>query len=104
MTSSPVWMVEQARALGVAIDLTTAAPVLGSGMSRAYRLVAADRFPAQMIRVGTRVMVPVAGLLLLLSPPACTRGTSAATPRRRSWRDRPAAASAQHSGGTGRVH
>jgi hypothetical protein len=58
--------VEQIRALGAATNLATAAAVLGIGRSQAYRLVAAGQFPAPVIRVGTRVIVPVAGLLRLL--------------------------------------
>src|SRR5947199_9359240 len=66
MGERPVWTAEQIRALGAATDLTTAASVLGISRSQGYRLAAADRFPAPVVRVGTRVVVPVAGLLRLL--------------------------------------
>ncbi len=66
MGRRPAWTVEQIRALGAATNLGTAAAILGIGRSQAYRLVAADQFPAPIIRVGTRVIVPVAGLLRLL--------------------------------------
>jgi hypothetical protein len=61
-----VWTVERIRALGVTTTLTTAASVLGISRSQAYRLAAADAFPAPLIRAGTRIIVPVAGLLRLL--------------------------------------
>ena len=66
MGRRPAWTAEQIRALGAATNLGTAAAILGIGRSQAYRLVAADQFPAPIIRVGTRVIVPVAGLLRLL--------------------------------------
>src|SRR5438067_13574641 len=66
MGERPVWTAEQIRALGAATDLATAASVLGISRSQGYRLAAADRFPAPVVRVGTRVIVPVAGLLRLL--------------------------------------
>src|SRR6266540_3515766 len=66
MGRRPAWTVEQIRALGAATNLATAAAILGIGRSQAYRLVAAGQFPAPVIRAGTRVVVPVAGLLRLL--------------------------------------
>ncbi|MEU8024219.1 hypothetical protein AB0B88_18605 [Micromonospora haikouensis] len=66
------WTVERIRALGAATTLPTAAAVLGISRSQAYRLAATDTFPAPLIRAGTRIIVPVAGLLrlLLLDQPA----------------------------------
>ncbi|GAB3138437.1 hypothetical protein GCM10027290_05780 [Micromonospora sonneratiae] len=61
-----VWTAEQIRALGAATTLPTAAAVLGISRSQAYRLAATDAFPAPLIRAGTRIIVPVAGLLRLL--------------------------------------
>lgn len=66
MGRRPAWTAEQIRALGAATNLATAAAILGIGRSQAYRLVAAGQFPAPVIRIGTRVIVPVAGLLRLL--------------------------------------
>ncbi len=60
-----VWTVKRIRALGATTSLATAAAVLGVSRSQAYRLVATDAFPAPVIRVGNRVVVPVAGLLRL---------------------------------------
>ncbi|GAB2937012.1 hypothetical protein GCM10027280_26420 [Micromonospora polyrhachis] len=61
-----VWTAEQIRALGAATTLPTAAAVLGISRSQAYRLAATDAFPTPLIRAGTRIIVPVAGLLRLL--------------------------------------
>lgn len=76
-----VWTVERVQALGVTTTLTTAASILGISRSQAYRLAATDTFPAPLIRAGTRIIVPVAGLLQLLmldhpdpSPAAGGRG------------------------------
>jgi hypothetical protein len=60
------WSAERIRALGVATTLPTATAVLGISRSQAYRLAATDTFPTPLIRAGTRIIVPVAGLLRLL--------------------------------------
>ncbi|SCL19822.1 hypothetical protein [Micromonospora inyonensis] len=69
------WTAERIRALGAATTLPTAAAVLGISRSQAYRLAATETFPAPLIRAGTRIIVPVAGLLrvLLLDQPTPTR-------------------------------
>lgn len=61
-----LWTAERIRALGAATTLPTAAAVLGISRSQAYRLAATDTFPTPLIRAGTRIIVPVAGLLRLL--------------------------------------
>jgi hypothetical protein len=66
MTDPAVWTVERIRALGATTPLAMAAAVLGVSRSHAYRLAATDAFPAPVIRVGNRVVVPVAGLLRLV--------------------------------------
>ncbi|WP_243715831.1 AlpA family transcriptional regulator [Micromonospora sp. KC207] len=66
--ASEVWTVDRVRALGVTATLATAASVLGISRSQAYRLAATDTFPAPLIRAGSRIIVPVAGLLHLLLP------------------------------------
>ncbi|WP_330186219.1 hypothetical protein KZZ52_53695 [Dactylosporangium sp. AC04546] len=63
---SDVWTFERIRALGVTTTLTTAASVLGISRSQAYQLAAANTFPVPLIRAGTRIIVPVAGLLRVL--------------------------------------
>ncbi|MEV7230312.1 hypothetical protein AB0M79_25335 [Polymorphospora sp. NPDC051019] len=64
--SDGVWTAERIRALGAATDLPTAAAVLGISRSQAYGLVATNAFPTPVIRAGSRIIVPVAGLLRLL--------------------------------------
>lgn len=75
-TAAKVWTAERLRALGVTTTLATAASVLGISRSQAYRLAATDTFPTPLIRAGTRIIVPVAGLLqlLLLESPAPAAG------------------------------
>jgi len=82
-----VWTVDRLRALGVTTTLTTAASILGISRSQAYRLAATDTFPVPLIRAGTRIIVPTAGLLRLLlpddnTPPAL--GRQRLDPRRES--------------------
>lgn len=69
-----VWTIERIRALGVTTTLATTASVLGISRSQAYRLAATDQFPVPLIRAGSRIIVPVAGLLqlLLIGNPAST--------------------------------
>ncbi|MBQ0892764.1 hypothetical protein KBX37_06550 [Micromonospora sp. U56] len=73
-TVEEVWTVERIRALGVTTTLATTASVLGISRSQAYRLAATDQFPIPLIRAGSRIIVPVAGLLqlLLVEDPAPT--------------------------------
>jgi hypothetical protein len=66
MTSRGRWSPEEIRALGTTTDVATAASVLGIGRSLAYELLRADQFPAPVIRLRTRIVVPVAALLTLL--------------------------------------
>lgn len=56
----------QVRALGVHTDVTTAASVLGVSRSTAYDLIHRDEFPIPVLRVGSRIRVPVAPLLAAL--------------------------------------
>ncbi|GLY21632.1 hypothetical protein [Micromonospora sp. NBRC 101691] len=74
-STGALWTAERIRALGAATTLPTAAAVLGISRSQAYRLAATDTFPTPLIRAGTRIIVPVAGLLrvLLLDQPTPTR-------------------------------
>lgn len=63
---SPTWTAAAISRLGVHTDLPTAAEILGISRSHAYRLARADAFPVKIVRIGTRYIVPVAGLLDLL--------------------------------------
>ncbi|TWS20984.1 helix-turn-helix domain-containing protein [Tsukamurella asaccharolytica] len=49
-------------ALGVSTDLRTAARALGIGKSMAYRLADQGKFPCPIMRIGSRWVVPTAGL------------------------------------------
>lgn len=60
-------MTEQELAeLGVSTDLTTAASALGISKSSAYTSAAKGTFPCPVIRVGSRYVVPTAGLKAVL--------------------------------------
>jgi hypothetical protein len=66
MTTTPSaspWTEERVRALGLHTDVTTAASILGIGRSTAYDLIRRDKFPVKVLRVGSRIRVPVARLL-----------------------------------------
>ncbi|WP_434158787.1 DNA-binding protein [Rhodococcus sp. BGS-1C] len=52
--------------LGVSTDLVTAAAALGIGKSSAYTAAANGTFPCRVIRVGSRYVVPTAGLKAVL--------------------------------------
>ncbi|GLZ57782.1 hypothetical protein [Micromonospora sp. NBRC 107095] len=69
-----VWTIERIRALGVTTTLATTASVIGISRSQAYRLAATNQFPIPLIRAGSRIIVPVVGLLqlLLVDDPAPT--------------------------------
>ena len=74
MSKSTVWTIKKIKALGVVTDVVTAGNILGIGRSVSYDLVKNGAFPAPLISVGSRHVVPVAGLLRILHatepPPA----------------------------------
>jgi hypothetical protein len=63
-----------------AVDLLTAAGLLGIGRTTAYQLARAGRFPVPVLRIGGGYKVPTAPLLDLLGRPA-PGAVSAATPQ-----------------------
>ncbi len=65
----PPWTPERVRSLGMTTDLTTAAEVIGIGRTLAYELVKSGDFPVRLLRLGRRVVVPVADLLAYLGTP-----------------------------------
>jgi len=65
---------EEIDALGVTTDLQTAARALGISKSSAYSAARSGTFPCRVIRVGSRYVVPTAGLRALLG---VTEGTAA---------------------------
>jgi hypothetical protein len=64
--ATDVWTAKQIHRLGVTTDLATAASILGINRSQAYQLAATNTFPAPLIRAGSRIIVPLAGLRRLL--------------------------------------
>lgn len=62
-----VWTVDEVRGLGVATDVETAASVLQIGRTTAYGLVKRGSFPVKVLRIGKSYVVPVEGLLTLLT-------------------------------------
>jgi predicted DNA-binding transcriptional regulator AlpA len=54
------------RSLPVAVDLPTAARLLGIGRTSAYELVRTGRWPTPVIRAGRLIRVPTAPLLAAL--------------------------------------
>lgn len=65
---------EEIDALGVSTDLQTAARALNISKSSAYTAAREGNFPCRVIRVGSRYVVPTAGLRALLG---VTDGTAA---------------------------
>jgi len=61
------WTEADVRSLGVRTDLETAcAAVLGIGRTKSYELARLGELPFPVLRVGSRIVVPVAPLLRLL--------------------------------------
>ena len=69
-----VWTVEAVRQLGMTTDIETAAAILGIGRTLAFELAKTGQFPVRLLRMGRRIMVPVADLLTYLGvgPGPCT--------------------------------
>jgi hypothetical protein len=61
-----VWSAAEVRALGVSTDLETAGSVLRIGRTKAHELARSGKFPAPVLRLGNKYMVPTAPLLALL--------------------------------------
>ena len=57
---------EQLRALPAVVDVPTAAAVLAIGRTAAYELVRSGRWPTPIVRLGHRIRIPTAPLLVLL--------------------------------------
>ena len=60
---------DQIDELGVSTDLVTAAAAFGISKSSAYTAAAKGTFPCAVIRVGSRYVVPTAGLRKALGMP-----------------------------------
>jgi hypothetical protein len=57
------WTASAIRDLGVRTNMPTACSILGISASSGYGLAARGQFPVNVLRVGNRMVVPVAGLL-----------------------------------------
>jgi len=66
---------EQLLALPAAVDLATAAGVLGVGRTCAYELVRTGAWPTPVLRVGRLIRIPTAPLLELLGVERVSRKT-----------------------------
>ena len=64
---SIIWTPEAVRALGVTTTVPKAGSVLGIGETKARELARRGEFPVPCLTLGSRYVVPVAGLLALLS-------------------------------------
>lgn len=90
------WTADDVRALGVRTDLVTAGSVLGLSRGQAYELARRGEFPCRHLKLGSRYVVPVSGLLALLGLDQPPHGEAAAptaasaltdTPMQRSHND-----------------
>jgi hypothetical protein len=61
-----VWTPEAVRRLGMTTDIETAAAILGIGRTLAFELARTEQFPVRLLRMGRRIVVPVADLLAYL--------------------------------------
>ena len=66
MATHKIWTVKKIKALGVTTDMPTAAAILNISRANAYELARRNAFPVPIVRIGSRVIVPVAGLLRIL--------------------------------------
>ncbi|MBB0969752.1 DNA-binding protein [Dietzia aerolata] len=57
---------EEIDALGVSTDLQTACRAIGISKSSGYAAAKAGTFPCRVVRIGSRYVVPTAGLRELL--------------------------------------
>lgn len=63
-----VWTLDEVRALGTRTDLVTACEIAyGAGRSKAYELFRRGELHFPALRVGSRIVVPVAPLLHFVS-------------------------------------
>jgi hypothetical protein len=61
------WIEQAVRSLGLTTDVETAGAIFGIGRTKAYELAKAGEFPAKILRVGRRYVVPVPAMLKLLN-------------------------------------
>jgi hypothetical protein len=61
------WTIERVRSLGTVTNVVTAGAALGIGRNKAYELAKLGHFPVRTLKVGRRYVVPVAGIVELLT-------------------------------------
>lgn len=66
MTVRRTWTRAEVEALGVTTDVPTAGSVLGLSRGTAYELARREELPVRVLRLGSRLRVPVRDLLVLL--------------------------------------
>jgi hypothetical protein len=72
------WTADEVVALGVRTDVPTAGAIIaGWGRSESYKAVLRGEFPVPVIKVGRRLIVPVAPILKLLGLAPDARGFTA---------------------------
>lgn len=64
--SDRVWTEAEIRALGVRTDVATAASIFGVCKAEAYVHIKAGEFPVPPLRIGRRILIPVAPILRVL--------------------------------------
>jgi helix-turn-helix protein len=64
--STKVWTIDAVRNLGSTTDIETAGAILGIGRSKSYELAKSGDFPARVLRIGRRYLVPIPSILALL--------------------------------------
>ena len=60
------WTEDAIRALGARTDVETAGSIFGLSRTQTYEAIKAGRFPVEVVRVGRRIIVPVAPIRRLL--------------------------------------
>jgi hypothetical protein len=61
-----VWTIDAVRNLGATTDIETAGAILGIGRSKSYELAKSGEFPARVLRIGRRYLVPIPSILAVL--------------------------------------
>jgi excisionase family DNA binding protein len=83
---TPGWTAADIRALGLHVDVGTAAAIFGISRTTAYELIDRGEFPIPVLRLGTRYRIAVPAILTALGLPAepsTAPGTGAVPPQGR---------------------
>ena len=77
------WTAEEIRSLGTRCDLVTAGRILGVGKNKVWELYHSGQLPVPALKLGRRVVVPLAPLLDLLGLSDTEPDTASERPRLR---------------------